>query len=296
MDSFERPIFADVAVPAVSHVNVADFLFSSPWGDCDISFNWTDTGFNAPHIHNHWELFVIAEGSVTHCLNGKDYRLNKGDAYVIRPCDLHSFKYPSENYQQINFLIKTEFLEKYFNLYSVGLYEALLTDSLPLKFKISENALQTVIYKTLSIQTVADSDLKQNIIHAKIIFGFLIQHFFEQKFPYTDSYPLWLKNLLAELNKPKAYLLGSEEVARLSPFSYSRLTVLFKKYMKRTINEYMLEMKLRHAQELLRFTNLTTLEISGEIGFSSLSHFNHIFKKTFGATPSGFRAQSKNEK
>ena len=62
----------------------------------------------------------------------------------------------------------------------------------------------------------------------------------------------------------------------------------------KTLNEYMLGLKLTHAKEQLRFTGLTTLEISSDIGFSSLSHFNHIFKKAFGMTPSKYRSEFRN--
>lgn len=55
----------------------------------------------------------------------------------------------------------------------------------------------------------------------------------------------------------------------------------------------MLDLKLLHAQEQLKFTNNTTLKISNKIGFSSLSHFNHIFKKTFHMTPTQYRSQFK---
>ncbi len=295
MDSFEKPIFTDIAVPRDRKVNVADFLFSSPWGDCDLAFTWSHSDFNAPHTHNHWELFIIVEGTVVHSLNGKEYSCERGDAQLIRPADLHSFsRATTKDYQQINFLIKSDFLQRYFNVYDETLYTQLESGALPLKFKLSEPQLQSLFYKMLALQTVSDTDnIEQNVFHAKVVFSSLIQAFFEQNFSEPYSAPAWLKNLLNELNKPGAYLLTASEITRLTPFSYSRLAYLFKKYTNKTLNNYMLNLKLLHAQDRLRFTNLTTLEICSEIGFSSLSHFNHIFKKTFQITPSHYRAQFK---
>ena len=294
MDSFEKPIFTDIAVPKNNEVNTADFLRSSPWGDCDITFTWTNSDFNALHNHNHWELFVIANGKITHSINGGIFTLSRGDAYLVRPRDVHCFKNPDSNYQQINFLIKSEFLRRFLSAYIEGLYEELLSEKSPLAFRIPENLLQSGIYKMLSLQTVQGNDVENHVFHTKLIFDSLLQSFFDQRYSYTEAYPQWFKNLLNELNKPNAYQLPTDEIVKLTPYSYSRLCYLFKKHTGKTLNEYMLGLKLLHAKEQLRFTGLTTLEISGEIGFSSLSHFNHIFKKTFGMTPSEYRAGFRN--
>ena len=161
---------------------------------------------------------------------------------------------------------------------------------------MSEPLLQSVFYKMLALQTVSNNDVAQNVFHAKLVFSSLMQAFFEQTFSPIDAAPIWLKNLLNELNKPGAYLLTAQDITKLTPFSYSRLAYLFKKYTNKTLNTYMLNLKLLHAQEQLKFTNLTTLEICSEIGFSSLSHFNHLFKNALGLTPSQYRAQCRSQK
>ena len=48
-------------------------------------------------------------------------------------------------------------------------------------------------------------------------------------------------------------------------------------------------MKINYACNLLRFSELTVLEIASKTKYSSLSHFNHIFKKQTGMTPSEYR-------
>lgn len=191
--------------------------------------------------------------------------------------------------------IRSEFLQKYLSAYKNELYEELLNSESPLAFRIPENRLQSEIYKILSLQTVQSGDPDNHVFHSKLIFDSLLQLFFEQKYSYTDTYPQWFKNLLSELNKPNAFRLSTDEIVNLTQYSYSRLCYLFKKSTGKTLNEYMLGIKLSHAKAQLRFTGLTTLEISGEIGFSSLSRFNHIFKKTFEVTPSEYRSEFRKE-
>ena len=43
--------------------------------------------------------------------------------------------------------------------------------------------------------------------------------------------------------------------------------------------------KMANAARLLAQSEYTTLEIAGMFGFSSLSYFNQLFKKTFGVSP-----------
>ena len=296
MDSFEKPLFANIYTPENAKLFTADFVCSSPWGDCDIAFTWTNTPFLAPHKHNHWELFVITDGKIDQKLNGKYYELKKNDAFLIRPADEHSFANSSPDYQQINFLIKSSYLKKYLDSFSEELYGELLSDDSPLFFKLPESKLQQAVYKLLELQTVKDSDIGKHVFYTKLVFTDVMQILFEQKYSYNDSYPQWLKNLLNELNKPNAYKLTTEEIVKLTPYSHSRLAFLFKKHTESTLNEYMLRLKLLHAKEQLRFTNMTTLDIAGEIGFSSLSHFNHVFKKTFGTTPSEYRSNVRGKK
>ena len=57
---------------------------------------------------------------------------------------------------------------------------------------------------------------------------------------------------------------------------------------------YLNDLRLYHAQELLMQTNLKMYEISDRVGYSSVEHFNHIFKKKFGKTPGEYRKSAVN--
>lgn len=52
---------------------------------------------------------------------------------------------------------------------------------------------------------------------------------------------------------------------------------------------YLNDLRLYHAQELLMQTDLKMYEISDRVGYGTVEHFNHIFKKKFGKTPGEYR-------
>lgn len=51
----------------------------------------------------------------------------------------------------------------------------------------------------------------------------------------------------------------------------------------------MKEIRTDYAKRLLSTTNLTILEISYKLGYSSIIHFSKLFKQEIGLTPSEYR-------
>lgn len=80
-----------------------------------------------------------------------------------------------------------------------------------------------------------------------------------------------------------------------SRFFLSRfyLTKRFKEQYGVTISDYILDLRIRRAKELLRFSSLSLDEISAECGFYDLPYFSRKFKKAEGITPSAYRNQWK---
>jgi AraC-like DNA-binding protein len=61
-----------------------------------------------------------------------------------------------------------------------------------------------------------------------------------------------------------------------------------------TPNNFMIDIKLQHAaSSLTKKTNENVSNIAYSCGFNTLSHFNKLFKKTYGVTPSEYRNNKK---
>lgn len=63
----------------------------------------------------------------------------------------------------------------------------------------------------------------------------------------------------------------------------------FKKRTEKTIVQYINKTRIMHAQRKIMETKKSLTEISHETGFSSLTHFNRIFKAETNLTPSEYR-------
>ncbi|HEX2938120.1 MAG TPA: AraC family transcriptional regulator [Ruminiclostridium sp.] len=65
----------------------------------------------------------------------------------------------------------------------------------------------------------------------------------------------------------------------------------FKKVMGITPKEYITNLKLTHAKELLKDQNVT--EVAFDLGYENISHFIELFKKKYGITPKQFKSIGK---
>jgi len=87
--------------------------------------------------------------------------------------------------------------------------------------------------------------------------------------------------LKEKLSEPPAL----EELGRLvgcSPFYLSRL---FSQEVGMTIQQYLRQIRMERAAELLRTGKCNVTEAALEVGYSSLSHFSATFHQTFGCCP-----------
>lgn len=66
---------------------------------------------------------------------------------------------------------------------------------------------------------------------------------------------------------------------------------VFKKYTGINFTDYLSRVRIEKAKNLLLNPNLRVSEIAFEVGFQSLTHFNRVFKKILGQSPTQYRAQ-----
>lgn len=69
----------------------------------------------------------------------------------------------------------------------------------------------------------------------------------------------------------------------------------FKKLYNKSVNQYIREVRLDKAKELMESTNLNITEITYQIGINSRSYFAKLFKDRFGVTPKDYIGMRRRE-
>ena len=83
--------------------------------------------------------------------------------------------------------------------------------------------------------------------------------------------------------------LSLGQVARAVNTSSFYFCKLFKKATGLNFTEYVTRVRLEKAKNLLLNPHLRVSEIAYEVGFQSLTHFNRVFRKTLGKSPTAYR-------
>jgi AraC-like DNA-binding protein/ligand-binding sensor protein len=89
-------------------------------------------------------------------------------------------------------------------------------------------------------------------------------------------------------NQDRDVSLG--EVAQAVNTSTFYFCKLFKKATGLTFTDYLARVRVEKAKNLLLNPNLRISEIAYEVGFQSLTHFNRVFRKLTGQSPSAYRS------
>lgn len=85
--------------------------------------------------------------------------------------------------------------------------------------------------------------------------------------------------------------LSLHQVAHAVNTSTFYFCKLFKKITGINFTDYLSRMRIEKAKNLLLNPNLRVSEIAFEVGFQSLTHFNRVFKKILGQSPTDYRTQ-----
>ncbi|WP_315792575.1 helix-turn-helix domain-containing protein [Paenibacillus sp. BIC5C1] len=83
--------------------------------------------------------------------------------------------------------------------------------------------------------------------------------------------------------------ISHEEIAVHAGISANYLSVLFKKEVEISVNEYIQQIKIEEAKHMIRFTSTPLSEIGSLLCFTDQSYFTKIFKKHTGKTPKQYQ-------
>ena len=85
--------------------------------------------------------------------------------------------------------------------------------------------------------------------------------------------------------------LSLNDVAAQVNLSPCHFSAVFSQETGQTFKEYLTQIRIKKAKELLRTTTLKTFEICYQVGYNDPHYFSHVFRRNTGVTPREFRSQ-----
>ena len=261
-------------------------LYSDAFADPskDYAYNLLYHDFPILHNHNYWEFLIVLSGEYKHTINGREEIIKRGQAIVIRPEDYHMLTQNSKSASHLNIMMKCEAVEKMARSFSDAFFEKLLQNTSYISISdVNINKIETycLLYNNSDEQ-------KQHLI-MNFVTSLILISVIDQLCNVVDDKPKWLLDLIAQMHRQENISWTVSDVVDYSNFSHVHLIREFKKYFNCSIVEYLRKVKISFATDYLKHSNLSISEISTLLGFSSVSHLNHIFKETTGKTPLQYR-------
>ncbi|WP_123043364.1 response regulator transcription factor [Cohnella candidum] len=84
--------------------------------------------------------------------------------------------------------------------------------------------------------------------------------------------------------------LKLQDIADHVHLSTNHISYLFRKFLKMTVWDYVLKLRMEQAKKLLLTTDMKRYEIAEAIGYEAPEHFSKLFKKYYGVSPSEIRS------
>ena len=265
---------------------------ASPFAEEGIGYNWLNYSYPQVHKHQHWEIMLVTHGKLLHYINGKRIIMSRGDMFLVRPDDFHAILFPDEKTQgtHLNILMKNTYVKSVLDTYKETLYDELTAKSEPCSVSLSDIEAQKVVNQILNMHSI-NCPVSEKVFQLKSIASRLMNIIIETHF-LRQKLPDWLTDFLFVLSNPYLKETDMKSLAGHTPYSYSRLAPVFKNLTGRTLVEYITEIKMKRAQDLLKTTDTPITQIALDLNYESLSHFIRTFMRVYGITPCAYRKKN----
>ena len=251
----------------------------------------TEYGDDVVHSHRFYEIFYILEGSISHTLNGENHILRAGDMVFLNLTDVHSFNREEGNTcKHRDIIIHTDFFDSICSFMGDSFWEAYHNNTFPKILSLSLEQMEDYENRITNAILTSSTNSEFRMASTRALCISLLNHLVEEKIRHNDAYyPMWFRELLGRFHINDFLKLGLDDILAPFHFNKSYLCRRFRQYTGYTMTEYLNQIRLQQAAFQLQYTDNTILSICNNVGFSSVSYFNKLFKQTYGVTPKSFR-------
>ncbi len=228
------------------------------------------------HTHENPSIIILLEGSFTENYLNKSFE-NSQTNIIYRPAlEKHSNQFHSAGAKCLN-------LELLSDLQKTNYQPGLLANQ---PFAVKGSSFSSIIAKI-------KNEIKINDTFSRLILEGLtiemIAQILRSNSKNNKAIPERLKYIVDYINSSKDFGFSYTHLAALIDIHPVYLHKSFKKYLHCTIGEYLRQRKINAVCKEVSGANRSFGEIAFEYGFSDQSHFNKLFKKYTGFTPSQYR-------
>lgn len=265
------------------------------------------------HSHEFIELVYFDTDNVCHRVENEYFTVNKGDLFLLDVGVSHTF-YSTDSDNPVvtvyNCLFEPKALDAVLTngsdfvhvMYHRLFHNFVNSDEYPSKF-IRLSCGMDAGFKNLLKKMIAENENKEPgwRSNMRAYLNLLLVDVLRMYNRQLTSAPLEdvQKNIVEKMVEYMSERIGEDVHIQMMAdtlfFSPSYLSRVFKNHMQVSVLQYLQQLRMNAAGNLLRNTNKTVSEIAREVGYGDLKHFYQLFKRHYGVSPKAYRDASKNE-
>jgi AraC-like DNA-binding protein len=258
-----------------------------------LSYAFTVSAFEFKwHYHPEYELTLITKGKGKRLVGDSNESFETGDLVLLGPGLPHTWSSDAvkrNNASAVVIQFSEEFIQNFLQLHGFEKINHLLASaSRGLFFPNSKEISRLVeqlpefggVEKVTSLLTILQQLTSQKTIKLSS------EYFNPVKGEETESR---INKVCQHIQKNAAKTIDLEQTAGLIHLSPSAFCKFFKRATGKTFSDYVNDIRVGNACQLLTESDKTINEIAFDSGFESLTYFNRVFLKKKSVTPRQFR-------
>ncbi len=251
------------------------------------SYRYAGDWHSVPHTHNHTELFFIVSGRGQFLIQDQVFPVGVNDLVVINPNVLHTEA--SLDAKPLEYIVL-----------GIGGIELAAGANFNGQFCILDHlesaeissCLRNIL-REMEMKNTGYEDICQAYTEILIIRLMRNIAIAAQTAPHTISGNRQCAAVKRYIDQHFKESLTLEQLAEEGHMNKYYLAHVFKREYGVSPINYMISRRVEESRYLLAETDLSLSQIAQILGFSSLSYFSQVFRKTQGVSPAEFRKSSK---
>lgn len=268
-----------------------------PEGDLNILFLRSARQELPEHTHSYFEMIYVLSGTCTHCINGNMEILQTGDLCFLPPAARH-IQFPNPSSITAKLVVRPD----YFTHTCPGLLQDAdyLGTFLVNSIYIRDNE------QYLLFHTGHDSDIRADILEigresrftndkysSLIISGLLMSLLsrLTRKYPsnLSQAPDMNIHHEILSLLREEYDTITLESLAKRLHYSVPYCSKYIKKMFGMSFSSLLRQFRFQAAEQYLRCSDLTIIQISKRLGYENPENFIRAFKNHFHLTPAQYR-------
>ena len=237
------------------------------------------------HYHNSYEMFIMINGSTTMLVDDKLVPADNRDIIFLKPNILHKNN-GGAKHERYALHFTMNYLNTYFTDTAINsIIQNFDKDKLTftssafagiheLLNKIEHNEKYAYLY-IAEIMSIVEN--KKNIVQEKI-----------------NRNNSTVNSILEYIHSNYTDISGLDDIANEIHITKQYMCQLFKKHTLVTVSDYLNNVRINNASEMLRSSDMNVTETAMQCGYNSPMYFCKIFKKIVHMTPNEYKKHIEN--